>query len=366
MADRCRTVYLLGAGASYGVGDIVTSPLEIPKGRILPVISEMGVWFDHAQKVLESYADSVYYQQKQIRIDYLTKKPSLDFADRITDKYRMIYDAIGWLRSECADYISIDNYANVLFSRNQGSDDADLFKLKGVLSICLDIWQHNGKVDKRYVSLISKYLKGRGSEQVFDPSIRFVSWNYDRQVEMAFARFKGSNFDCTFNYMDAHYKFLSCGVKRPSLIKLNGTAGIVNSFGGVTSLVKVNEFDSVSAANLKSLAEYWYDTALSRRPHRNALSFAWETDDNSDTLNTAMSQAATYFSEADDVVVIGYSFPDYNTSIDHYLFDLLKKGCVVHVQDPSAVQVVDRIRPRFPGLKFKVHRDVTDFWTAYK
>src|SRR5690606_24129014 len=76
----------------------------------------------------------------------------------------------------------------------------------------------------------------------------------------------------------------------------------------------------------------------------NRLRFAWENDRyNKASVSVSRRYAEQAMKKSDVVVVIGYSFPDFNRSIDKQIFSGFE-GKKLYIQDPAAENVAQKIR----------------------
>ena len=68
------------------------------------------------------------------------------------------------------------------------------------------------------------------------------------------------------------------------------------------------------------------------------INYAWESNSFS---NKTREEAKKIFVETDILIIIGYSFPNFNKEIDKMLFDNLRKKSVkIYYQDPNANQTI--------------------------
>ena len=76
------------------------------------------------------------------------------------------------------------------------------------------------------------------------------------------------------------------------------------------------------------------------------INFAWESDN--PASQEALEEARKIFSKTDILVIIGYSFPTFNRSVDKDLFKLLPKHCMIYYQAPE--NVVGELIEKFKAI----------------
>lgn len=137
------------------------------------------------------------------------------------------------------------------------------------------------------------------------------------------------------------------------IIKLNGTAFMYDK----TNLQIVDTFfDPYSTMGIiPSIYKFYLDK------YKNidtGLSFAWEKDS-----KIKQSIEKTVYN-ADVLVIIGYSFPDYNRDIDKEIFDKMPNLKKIYIQDKDPNIIKQRIMQFITTKKdynFMLCQDVTQF-----
>jgi hypothetical protein len=185
--------------------------------------------------------------------------------------------------------------------------------------------EFNNPIDPRYLPFFANLIFKKENEISIAP-INIVSWNYDSQVETALKRFQ-------FNHLMDSNKDLF------QFIKLNGSANFPWKSQALT--FDFNEHHMTSHT-VKDMIEFL--KTQNEECETMELKFAWEVDDESVKRNR--ENAKKVLSETDIVVVIGYSFPDFNRYIDRELFAGFKGG-KIYIQDPNGAI----IKERFEGVK---------------
>ncbi|MDO9155127.1 MAG: hypothetical protein Q7U47_15695 [Paludibacter sp.] len=307
--------FLLGAGASY---------------------QSCPIWGEQGEKMIE------------LAIKYLdsTKQDFENIPKNLTEKESILWD-IGFFGLKAKKFGTIDTYARKLFLNESHTE---LSKLKVAVSIFFTLWHltddielksRNTKndnekfeeIDKRYISLLAAITKkDRNSEITIKENVRFVTWNYDLQLESAFAEF---NHNASWDSISRNLKF-RCEIGDTSNLQvchLNGYHGFYYT--------EKNEIEFLTVPNSKNINKILesldYIASSQRRKQldiSNHINYAWESNE---LAEKTRNEAKRIFSETDIIVIIGYSFPNFNKEIDKMLFDCLKgRKTTIYYQDPNA------------------------------
>lgn len=243
-----------------------------------------------------------------------------------------------------------------------GSVDAkvrsEIFNDKDVID---DILIKN-RLDNRYVEFLSATLKGVRDRIHISENMSIVSWNYDHQIEKALSVFakdrlrslqeKFKIFPFT-NSVDYRVKpeQLKILASEARVIKINGTAGFSKSeLISSQTLFDINNhnWDQNSLENMGKLI--FRERVFNNED--NKLSFAWETD--SENVPFARQSAADKVRDAEAVVVIGYSFPNFNREVDRQIFENFDvDNSKIYIQDPNPDEIIEKLDGVKKGLKDK-------------
>ncbi len=80
------------------------------------------------------------------------------------------------------------------------------------------------------------------------------------------------------------------------------------------------------------------------------MNFAWEP--NTDSVLLARQSAAERVKIADAVVVIGYSFPNFNREVDRQIFEGFDTDKdKIYIQDPYPDEIIEKLDGVKQGLK---------------
>lgn len=208
--------------------------------------------------------------------------------------------------------------------------------------------------DSRYNTFLGALLDD--SLKRLPNNVNILSWNYDMQFERAYSQMCGTNLQ------DAQRRLQVFPSTSPSplldnsaLIKLNGTAGLAQKIRGEGF---ENIFDIVGDEfehGLKYMLSFFEENRSRYFNYTPAFYFAWEKEA---VTEQARELAIKIMSETSILVIIGYSFPDFNRLIDR---EILSKSSLekVYIQVPEADFnfVTQNFLDRYPAGKNKVeHR----------
>lgn len=293
-----NVVYLIGAGASYGKREINSINKEEIPGRIergLPIVNQ-----------LESALDWYCRELSGTGLNY--------------PAYPLVLDELRWLKEMCKTYPTIDTYAKKLTI----TGDVDtLTRLKNALSIYFSLIQSHEKRDLRYDGLVASIIQDDGC---LPDSISILSWNYDYQLEYVLQDFSPVETDILHIWQN---QGITCKGFRSfinsskfNFVKLNGTAMFSQIQGN--KLIDPNEYT-------KDRFEHWLNDGFVS--WKSNISFAWEKDDQ------FVDNVLPLLKDAKTLVVIGYSFPYVNRSIDKRLIQSMESLQNVYIQDKNAEDV---------------------------
>lgn len=291
-----KVVYLLGAGASFGLRDGQT----IKEG--LPIVSEIPQRLEYVIQEIEN-----------IRLDSLPND-NIEIIDRLR---KGLLNDFTWLKTESANHATIDTFAKKLWLTHKADEYS---KLKRLLAIYFIIEQIINIPDSRYDTFLANILT---PELIIPPEIVVITWNYDYQFDIAYKV-----------YSKAAYKFIQYN----GVIKLNGSATFKEIPFQIVEECGRDTPHKLTLPLLRHLLKS-YNTKTSD------LAFAWENDNQFDDN----SQLAMSVQDASTLVVIGYTFPFFNRVIDRKLMSYMKNLHTIYIQDPNAMQVLDNIAPVLPN-----------------
>jgi len=302
-----KLTYLFGAGASRNAIPIVS---ELPKEL-----------FDFRNSLSSGVVDQKYAAAKESLIK------------QIDDILKALEHNTSSFDPDCP---SIDQYAKELW---QIGDIEGFRNIKRVLALFFIFKQSKKEIDQRYRTFYSRILSQHALK--IPESIKIISWNYDSQFELAYRHF--SKIDDPFTNKDkigilAKHLFprLSYGpawmptASGTSIFKVNGTATIYHTGTGQEERNDVfsNIFDDVCDKFMRCSVS-----------HESALSFAWEDEEHEAGYEGILPLVKEAIKDSDILVILGYSIPFYNKTIDYEILQSMEKLNKVYIQDPNADSV---------------------------
>jgi hypothetical protein len=310
-------------------------------------------------------------------------KMELSEVDDFKDKLEHNSKVYGKLLNEIERFGTPDIVAKILTYRRD--PDGELWRLKNLLS-CYMIYQQleAGKfsdwdvvgnlekfsselfsndeelkkrcvitenLDNRYVEFMSSILTGSGDYLKIPENLNFISWNYDHQLEKALSIFYPQNQYLVqekfsvFPVTNQSLKFIPVDqimskTKNVKILKLNGTGGFGHTSNPAKSIFDFTN-QILDSEGWQGVGKLLFDD-FSTRPEENQLAFAWEE---STVANVAQAISQKKIGESQIVVVIGYSFPNFNREVDRRIFQDFNGD--IYIQDPNA----DEIREKLDGVK---------------
>jgi hypothetical protein len=297
-----KVTYLFGAGASANA---------IPPVKANPGALDMKQALAEFKKSINSHS----------------VPPELDAAKNdFVGKLDWLYNALG-------SHYSIDSFAKKLTLRK--NEERNLKILKLLTSLFFTYLQSLNPVDKRYDAFFATILK---SIDELPSSINIISWNYDFQFELSYKEFN-QNVELDEVHQILNIKSKNHFNKIPdrkgfSITKLNGTSIIISQRKEHYLILHNEEKSKV----LDHLISVYNEFVIIGKNFNPALSFAWENDPDIFLINDVAFRA----SEGTEVlVIIGYSFPDFNRQID---LDILRNLPLkrVYFQSPKPENIMTR------------------------
>lgn len=310
-----KIVYLIGAGASRGIRTTEKAPNDSSVNKIvegMPVVNEI----DERLECFHNEISNAFRQQIN------------EFDNVETHDINTLLSELSWLREEASKHATIDTFAKKLFLTK---DIESYNSVKFLLSLYFFMEQITNKPDSRYDTFYANLLT---TDLKLPDDIKILSWNYDSQFEMTYRE-----YDKSIQYKSIKKRLGICDLKDenvvhdPSIIKLNGTAG----FKKMDDPTCFKPYGLGSSYVLKQLAKR-YGSVLSG--DLTTLSFAWDNEKNNN-----FDVVSNCVNDAEALVVIGYSFPFFNISIDRDIFRNMKCLKHIYLQDPNAEKIKERLRP---------------------
>lgn len=319
-----KTIYYLGAGASYGSRDKDTK--SIIEG--IPVVAEIPKEFDAFRNYI---ANAVIPSGKINFWDmYLTTQSSVEQARQY------MLGEIDRLLQGIKEHATIDTYARKLYLTKRILD----FEQLKTLLCAFFVWEQlEHKPDGRYDTFLANVL----DEQTLDlpEPISIISWNYDSQIEMAFEAYRLSPGLPIYekNIQGKWPQYQNKGL----VFKVNGSATFADA--QMVSAIKNDNNTSKEVQLIQVYSNTTADTTSLGFQFKTHLSFAWEESTNKANMNDSIKEATK---DTEQVVVIGYSFPFFNRVTDRQIFHGMENLKKVYIQDINPTAVSQSIQAVLP------------------
>ncbi|MGJ4734897.1 hypothetical protein [Leptospira levettii] len=322
-----KITYLIGAGASY---------------HSIPLVNQLN------KKILALMDDVYHFEFKEKYIVDNELSLSLD----INEIKKNLQNLSIWLKKELGDN-SVDRLAKQLHDLNQKES---LRTLKAILSAYIvfehfnydesELTQANRDLDPRYPSFFARVSRTEDFVRI-NNSISIISWNYDLQFEKTYAKYYPhfdfyELFDLLNNYPTLNgYKNFE--IEKFKLIRLNGYAGSIINFREKKFHSLLKNFNLQSREDAYNLFIKIF-SFLNQPPNHifSGLRFAFERPFD---FYDPVSICEKFLTSTEFLVIIGYSFPDFNREFDSRLIKSMKNLNKVYVQDFA--NVYNRIKEIF-------------------
>lgn len=309
-----KITYLFGAGAS---------------AKVIPIYSKSS--YNNFTQELKEFVQNFILQNSSINNKF---RPPFSLLNQIE---KILKD------SEEED--TLDYLARTYHLRNDMSSDYKLIILKCLISLFIQYKQSyltQGKInrDKRYENLLSKILVPSNPMPIIPKEISFLTWNYDNQLELALAHFSQSDlsleniclkYEISPSSIDLVQNKIDYSFYRH--IKLNGHAGYFIFPDSLNVTHKIRTYHDSDGIN-----DFQFRIEQSLLPFTNMtnnlrflINFAWEYPANVYS-NLAVKNALNVIANTDKLIIIGYSFPDFNENIDRMLLSKIKPHSTIYYQ----------------------------------
>ena len=298
--------YLFGAGASaYNMPTII----DVPKRILL------------AKEFIDKHYS--FRDEERIVVQKGVEVPKEAIKSTIVNE-------LTHLANQAGQQATIDTYAKTLFLQGR---QADFDKLRFFLALYFCIEQKMSGTDLRYQNFMVSLLS-QGSLR-FPRQIKFLSWNYDLQMEAAFeAIFARGDCDYAFDMFNSENSEITELLKDEfTSVKLNGSS-YWRYEGNLVPIIR-NPFSSTFARDdLDDAMLYVYRNYMSNMPLRSKklrLGFSW--------VRPTPNKITEAYDRTQILIVIGYSFPFFNREIDRTIIRGMTKIEKIYIQDPNAEDV---------------------------
>lgn len=310
-----KITYLFGAGASA---------LRLPTIKGLP----------DRIKYIKDYIDKTYiyeeYEAMEIR----------DLSFKAIDAKKYILEGFDKLYNASQNHSTVDTYAKKLYltSRNSEVDQLTFF-----LALYFNIEQKLVGVDPRYNTFLISLLNS--SVYHFPKNLKFMSWNYDLQFEIAYSKLlERDGNDLNYSFFNTEERDWS--KENFSSIKINGSCNLADSFSAFYNLVSNLASDEVNRSDFDNALLFGFSEIKNRRGNfrsRININFAW--------YNDLKDKIAELHNQTEVLVVIGYSFPFFNRDVDRRIIRAMSNLKTIYIQDVEPENIVSRFLSILPDWK---------------
>lgn len=326
--------YLFGAGAS---------------AQALPTIKKLP----ERIKFVREYIDKqCVYEPDE------TFSPTKDYTFKKTEAKQYVLDLLDKLFLQSSNHSTVDTYAKKL---NISGQSQEINELIFSLALYFNIEQKISGLDPRYDTFLVSILNSHSYS--FPDNLKFLSWNYDLQMEAAHEKIinRGS-LDLSFYLFNSDRndfkkdKFTS--------VKLNGSSNILVQFRDSFPLVKNILSDNFVKEDVDFPLQYAFlhiKQRLRVYQGRINLNFAWYHD--WENVNKVIEN----YNETEILVVVGYSFPFFNREVDRKIIRAMTNLKKIYIQDCVPENIKSRFLSILPDWREKRIEiisvdDVTEFF----
>lgn len=210
-------------------------------------------------------------------------------------------------------------------------------------------------IDKRYITFWGDHLNLNSDK--LESNIKILSWNYDMQFESAYSHIKKYSLELTQQNLQVFPSTVKkVNTNNSCILKLNGTAGLIDDY----SQNKIFNLFDIREHSLMDNLDYLIDILknnYNRAFYKPLFSFAWETEG---IVNETRKLATEIIQDTEVLIIIGYSFPSFNKSVDREIFKHFPKLKKIYYQAPldELSDLLDKLdgintnlRPLTKGIK---------------
>lgn len=304
-----KTLYLLGAGAS---------------ANVVPTVQEMK---ENFEKIFD-----LPFQSSTLR----DKMPTELLSD------------LKFLSSGIREYGTPDIFAKKAYLSNQTTE---YLKIKRALSYYLMMIHIFRGIDSRYYAFLSALIEKRSNHYKLHQEVLVATWNYDLQFASALCNLTNKTID----YLNDRFDKLTDDAFAPpntskQFFRLNGYAGSHLYFNNSPDASISGEafgfiYENISQEEkLKKLFDLYNHFKAKESNIRYNICFAW---DKKETDHPSKEDLFDSISDVEILVVIGYSFPNFNRSIDKRIIGSMPNLKKIYLQD-KVNYMESRILPLVP------------------
>lgn len=335
-----KTIYYIGAGASYGKRDANGNVIEG-----IPIVSEIAKEF----AAFREYIANAEIPQGDISFQNIY----VSGPDSVNLNKQSLLSEIDSLIDGIKGHTTIDTYARKLYL----TKNTRMFGILKDVLCAFFVWaQLDRNPDSRYDTFLANVLEM--GTLVLPKDISIISWNYDSQIEMAYKSYQPSKLLPVYekNIQGEWPPLYDYG----RIFKVNGSATFVDT--SVVPLIKDYKKTSPAVQLIMFYDNLKADTTEMGFQLTTHLSFAWEASPNVSKMGEAIKATTA---DTEQMVVVGYSFPFFNRETDREIFRNMNSLKKVYIQDPNPKAVrlsLEAVLPDNSSVDIVELSDCTQFY----
>lgn len=313
-----KITYLFGAGASA---------LRLPTIKGLP----------ERIKFIKKYFDENYNYNDKDELKYE------HFVSKAIEAKNFVLEGFDKLYKASQNHSTIDTYAKKLHLTNRRHEVEELVY---ILAFYFNLEQKLLGNDPRYDTFLISILDS--SAYQFPGNLKFLSWNYDLQFEIAYRNLIERR-DGLLDFELFNTRKHNWEKNRFTSTKINGSCNVIDgSFDDLYFLMNNIHVIEPSNNDIDYTLAYGIHKIKNRNssfPGRVNINFAWYAN------HTLLDEMADLHSQTEILVVIGYSFPFFNREIDRKIIQAMSSLKTIYIQDLNPENIATRFLSILPDWK---------------
>lgn len=331
-------VYILGAGASAGIAN---SRLGYIDKSTIPLVSELVGRMNSQAETMESM-----FRARELEVIEGTTLNIKKLLDPYVSNLKKVAEIIKF-------HASFDTYARKEYLLTPQGDTLEVKLFKRILSTFFCIEQIINGVDIRYDSLFATILKVQNNHLTSPDNFKFFSWNYDYQFELAHSLFFVPDETTFETYIKQNQLNTISDPNKFFYLKLNGSAINICHRNKLDagSILMYNQYREIlnDDTAIIQLLQIELEGLTNPSLTRTSLKFSWERDEH---IINSINSTKLGLNNCKSLVVIGYSYPIFNTKIDTAILAAIPSLKNIYFQIPK--QNFEDIKHRFIRSASKV------------
>lgn len=256
------------------------------------------------------------------------QEPDVTFFSNLRREERDMISKIDGTLRFMQNYWSVDTCAKSVYTNKNYFNF-----IKSLIQNYLLAEEHINGLDNRYGLLFQSLLFFTEESRTSRIPVNFISWNYDIQIERTLSANEG--FHRNTNFSD----FISINNFNQdvpfNLTKLNGSIYDFTKNGHERYSELINNLGR-AGFDYGQAVKVMISDEINKR--ESPIKFAWEHNPFNDA---AFKSAIAAIEKTTKLVIIGYSFPDFNTDSDKLILSQLPKSCDIYIQCNTASNLLE-------------------------